>query len=365
MHKEESISKLSVRCVGDIAPIQGVLEILGNTDTGEFARQLFTSLSQSDLTVANLEAPVVSQAMLRENKRYNLRTDVAALDLFGSRSVLSLANNHIMDYGEQGLAETIAALNARGIVHAGAGRNLGEASKPALIDVDGVRVAVLCCADPRFQAATVDRAGTCPATTELVEASVREFRSTADVVIVSVHMGIEFLPVPSKRQLELAEVCARAGASVLQFHHTHTISGIQNIGECTVLFGTGNFLFPYAVAGGHRRGWHKTAVWAVDVVLDGREPMSTSVSWTPFLIDQAGLPAPAPSKAAKHINRDIERWSGRIKKRTALPVWRLLYVFRPGYFWLAIVNFGDMARRQGIIHTAREFVRALRASFMN
>jgi len=365
MHKEDNLSKLTVRCVGDVAPIQVALESLHNADTGEFSRQLFKSLSESDLTVANLEAPVVSQAELRENKRYNLSADASALDLFGSRSVLSLANNHIMDYGEQGLAATIAALNARGIVHAGAGRNLDEASKPALIDVDGVRVAVLCCADPRFQAATVDSAGTCPATIELVEASVRKLRSTADVVIVSVHMGIEFLPVPSNRQLELAEVCARAGASVLQFHHTHTLSGIQNIGGCTVLFGTGNFLFPYTVVAGHRRAWHKTAVWAVDVALDGCEPMSTSVSWTPLLIDQAGLPAPAPGKAANRINRGIERWSGRIKNRTALPAWRLLYVFRPGYLWLAIINFGDMARRQGIIHTAREFGRALRASFMN
>ena len=156
----------------------------------------------SDLTLANLEAPVVSQARLRDNKRYNLRTDVSALDLFGSRSVLSLANNHIMDYGDKGLAETIAALNASDIVHAGAGQNLEEARKPALIDVGGVKVAVLCCADPRFQAATAHRAGTCPATIELVDASVRELRATNDIVIVSVHMGIEFFPVPSQRQLD-------------------------------------------------------------------------------------------------------------------------------------------------------------------
>jgi hypothetical protein len=337
---------------------------LGNTDAGEYARQLLKSLPQSDLTVANLEAPVVSQATLRENKRYTLRTDVSALDLFGSRSVLCLANNHIMDYGEKGLAETITALNARGIVHAGAGRNLEEASKPALIDVGGVSVAVLCCADPRFQAATAQCAGTCPATIELVDASVRELRPTTDIVIVSVHMGIEFLPVPSKRQLEMAEVCARAGASVLQFHHTHTISGIQKIGECTVLFGTGNFLFPYVLASGHRRAWHKTAVWTIHVALDQSKPVSTSVSWAPLLLDDAGLPAPAPTKTANHINREIKRWSVRIQNRTALQAWRLLYIFRPGYVWLAIVNYGDMVRRLGLLYTARQIGRALHASFM-
>jgi hypothetical protein len=365
MHKKDSLSKLTVRCVGDIAPVRGALEILGNTGAGEFTRQLSKSLPQSDLTVANLEAPiVVSQATLRENKRYNLRTDASALELFGSRCVLSLANNHVMDYGEKGLAETIAALNARGIIYAGAGQNLEEASKPALIDVGGIRVAVLCCADPRFQAATAHSAGTCPATIELVDAAVRELRATVDIVIVSVHMGIEFLPVPSKRQLELAEVCARAGASMLQFHHTHTISGIQNIGECTVLFGTGNFIFPYTVAAGHRRAWHKTAVWSVDIMFDQRKPVSTSASWTPFLLDDAGLPAPAPEKTANYINREIKRWSRRIQNRTTLQAWRLLYVLRPGYLWLAIVNYGDMVRRRGLICTAREFGRALRASFM-
>ena len=59
MHKEDSTSKLTVRCIGDIAPVRGALEILGNTGAGEFARQLSKSLPQSDLTVANLEAPVV------------------------------------------------------------------------------------------------------------------------------------------------------------------------------------------------------------------------------------------------------------------------------------------------------------------
>ena len=364
MHKEDNISRLTVRCVGDIAPVRGALEILGNPDAGEFTRQLLKSLPQSDLTVANLEAPIVSQATLSANKRYSLKTDISALNLFGSRSVLSLANNHIMDCGEEGLVETIAALKAKGIVYAGAGRNLEEASKPALIDVGGIRVAVLCCADPRFQAATANSAGTCPAAIELVDASVRELQATTDIVIVSVHMGIEFLPVPSKRQLELAEVCARAGASVLHFHHTHTISGIQEIGECTVLFGTGNFLFPYILAAGHRRAWHKSAVWTVDAVLDQRRPVSTSVSWTPLLLNNAGLPAPAPAKIANNINREIKRWSGRIQNRNALQAWRLLYVLRPGYLWLAIVNYGDMVRRRGLICTAREFGRALRASFM-
>ena len=364
MHNNNSTSKITVNCVGDIAPVRGTAEILGNTDAGKFARQLLKSSPQSDLTVANLESPVVLQARLKENKRYTLRTDVSVLDLFDSRSVISLANNHIMDHGEQGLAETIAALDARGLVYAGAGSNLEEASQPALIDVGGVRVAVLCCADPRFRAATADSAGTCPVTVELVETAVSELRDMADMVILSVHMGIEFLPVPSERQLALAEVCARAGVSVLHFHHTHTISGVQKIGECTVLYGTGNFIFPYVLSGGHRRSWHKTAVWTVDVALDEGKPRSTSVSWTPLLLDDAGLPAPAPARTANRINREIERWSRRIKKGTALDAWRLLYVLRPGYLWLAIVNYGDMVRRQGLIYTAREFWCNLRASFM-
>jgi poly-gamma-glutamate synthesis protein (capsule biosynthesis protein) len=364
VHENNSMSKLTVRCVGDIAPVRGALDMLANPTAGEFLRQLLKSESQSDVTVANLEAPVVSQAALRENKRYNLRTDVSALGLFGARSVLSLANNHIMDYGEQGLAETISVLNNRGIVHAGAGRNLEEASKPALINVDSVKVGVLCCADPRFQAATAQRAGTCPATVELVKTAVRELRPIADVVIVSVHMGIEFFPVPSKRQMELAEVCADAGISVLQFHHTHTISGIQKVGECTVLFGTGNFLFPYTVAAGHRRAWHRTAAWSVDISLDQGKPVSTSASWTPLLLDSTGLPTPAPEKTANRIDREIERWSERIKKGTTLQAWRLAYVFRPGYVWLAIVNYGDMVRRQGLSHTVRELGRGLRGSFM-
>jgi hypothetical protein len=364
MKKRNATSRLTVRCVGDIAPVRGTVEALKNADAAEFQWRLSESLPRADLTLGNLEAPIVAKGRRRENKRYNVRADAAALDLIGSGNVVSLANNHIMDYGEEGLAETIAALDARGIFHAGAGRNLEEARQPALIDVGGLSVAVLCCADPRFQAATARHAGTCPASEELVVAAVGELRRTADVVIVSVHMGIEFFPVPSRRQLALAEVCARAGASVLQFHHAHTISGVQNIGACTVLFGTGNFVFPYILPSGHRRAWHRTAVWTVDVALDERQPNATSVSWAPMLLDNSGLPAPAPEKTAIKIDKEIKRWSERIQRRTALPRWRLLYLFRPGYLWLVCVNYGDMVRRQGLVHTAREIGRALRASFM-
>jgi hypothetical protein len=363
MQTKDGKSTLTVRCVGDIAPIDGTPDILANTDGGEFARQQLKSVPQSELVLANLESPVVSQATLQENKRYTFCTDSSVLELFGSHSVVSLANNHIMDCGEQGLAETIAALNARGIVHAGAGRNLEEASRPAIVDIDGVTVGVLCCADPRFNSATATSAGACPATIELVEAVVGELLLTADIVILSVHMGIEFLPVPSEFQLQLAQVCAGAGVSVLQFHHAHTISGIQKIGECTVLFGTGNFLFPYVAPSGHRRAWHKSAVWTVDIALHQGKPMSTSSSWLPVLLDDAGLPAPAPMVKAGDINRHIERWSGRIEHRASLPVWRFVYLLRPGYLWLAMVNYGDMVRRQGLIYTARQIGRALRVSF--
>ncbi len=99
-------------------------------------------------------------------------------------------------------------------------------------------------------------------------------------------------------------------------------------------------------------------------MLDERKPISTSVSWTPLLLDDAGLPAPAPKKIANRINREIKRWSGRIQNRTTLQAWRLLCLFRPGYLWLAIVNYGDMVRRQGLSYTTREIGRAFRASFM-
>jgi hypothetical protein len=164
--------------------------------------------------------------------------------------------------------------------------------------------------------------------------------------------------------LQLAQICARAGVSVLQFHHAHTISGIQKIGECTVLFGTGNFLFPYVLSSGHRRAWHKSAVWTVDIALYQGKPMSTSSSWFPVLLNDAGLPAPAPMAKASNINRHIKRWSGRIEQGASLQVWRFVCLLRPGYLWLAMVNYGDMVRRRGLIYTAREFVRALHASFM-
>ncbi len=160
---EKNKHKIVAAFVGDVVIDESVTEVLHRKNKDSTARQIWSSLSGAHFAVANLEAPVTTFSDARANKKYNLKIAPEALTLFDSRFVLSLANNHIMDFGEQGLRDTLDAFAGRGLTYAGAGLNIEEARKPAVVEVGNSRIGIVCAADPRYQPAGENTPGTCPA----------------------------------------------------------------------------------------------------------------------------------------------------------------------------------------------------------
>lgn len=216
----------TLSCLGDVMIGSQVLAVSRPIGVESMGDLILKPLVEADIVVANLEAPITNRSLARENKRYNLKTGSEILDLFDSRFVLGLANNHMLDYGEKGLLDTIEALDSQKIPHTGAGCNLEQARRPAVVNVAGVAIGVVCAADPRFQPATNSSAGTFPAHPDLLRETIQEVRQRVDVVVVSIHAGTEFLSAPSPMQLSLSELCIEEGVTVVNFHHAHCVSGI-------------------------------------------------------------------------------------------------------------------------------------------
>ncbi len=214
-------------------------------------------LSRADLTIANLEstlsnrgAPVLGKPaslIFNGNPKGALTLASAGID------VVSNANNHAMDHGRIALADTIAALDKVGIKHAGAGMNTTQAWAPAYLVVKGRRVAYVAATQvvPSYFLPSATRAGVANGhDMKRLVATVKAARKKADIVIVSVHWGIERSYTANAGQKHDARALIDAGADLVLSHHPHVLQGIDTYKGKLIAYSLGNFLFPYKSASG-------------------------------------------------------------------------------------------------------------------
>ena len=187
------------------------------------------------------------------DKSYHFRADpsrVENLHALGADIVL-LANNHIFDYGEDALLDTLDTLDASGIPYVGAGRDLGEAMRPYCFTVNGRKIAYVAASSAEeysesiaTRAASESEAGilACYDPTLFLKA-IREAQEEADYVVASVHWGMEYDSEYYDEQRELAERMVEAGADAVIGTHTHCLQGINFIDGKPVFYSLGNYWF--------------------------------------------------------------------------------------------------------------------------
>ncbi len=204
-------------------------------------------LKHGDISVANLEAPIATRGEEFSGKRFRFRADphVAGALKRAGFTLVTLANNHMMDFGEQALLETIRTLDANGLSHSGAGATLAAARQPALVQIDGIRVAFLAYSltfPPEFYA-TRDRAGTAPGYPGFFTKDIARAKRDADYVVVSFHWGSEGSNSPRPYQVTVAHAAIDAGADVVIGHHPHVLQGLERYKKGIILYSLGNFAF--------------------------------------------------------------------------------------------------------------------------
>ena len=213
-------------------------------------------LKEGDLVVGNLEAPVTSSTKgLDSRKKIVLKDRVEAMEgiRYAGFSLLSLANNHILDYYDRGLTDTMKLLDESGISHAGAGKNLDEARKPAILEVKGMKVGMLAYTDmadilyagrpPIRFAAQKDKPGVAPLKAESILEDIQKLRSQVDILIVSLHWGVEDTNDCTPAQVEFAHKLLDQGVDILYGHHPHHFQGIEIYKGKPIIYSHGNFLF--------------------------------------------------------------------------------------------------------------------------
>jgi len=198
-------------------------------------------LKQAQIVFGNLEGPLTADGESTTAKQYLFRSPpdkVAPALARAGFNIVSLANNHSLDYGAQGLDDTRAALDKVGIRSIGAGRNLAEARAPVYMQVDDARVAFLAYSltFPEEFWATPDKPGTAFGHEHFVRADIAAARAQADIVIVSFHWGQEGKTDLRDYQINLAHAAIDAGAAAVLGHHPHILQGVEHYKDGMILY---------------------------------------------------------------------------------------------------------------------------------
>ncbi len=232
---------------GDIGP---AAHLLGG---GDPFREIAPVLHAADLAFANLETPLLHDLESKgdgpqgfEKVRFAAPTEAAELLARAGFGLLNLANNHILDFGVEGLAETRKTLAAHGIQTLGAGEDFNAARRLEITDLDGLRLGWLGCARTlQAQEPTGDVFWEYdPAE---ISKAVREARTAVDILIASLHMGYMYVDYPHPEQrlqtLELLD----AGADLVLIHHAHVLQGIEVTAGGMICYNLGNLLLDWTL----------------------------------------------------------------------------------------------------------------------
>jgi poly-gamma-glutamate synthesis protein (capsule biosynthesis protein) len=245
-------ASITISAVGDISLAREVVPRM-EADGAVYPYALITHLIDGDIAFANLEGALTDRGDPWP-KGYNFRTPPRFAS--GLRDagfdVVSLANNHTMDYGEVGLLDTIDALAGAGVRPVGAGVDEAAARAPVIIEANGLRVAFVACADTptegggfriRDWAVSDTASGLFICDDAPLSAAIASAREQTDFVIVVAHAGDEYRTAPSATQRRIVDAALAAGADAFIGHHAHVVQPVELRGAQLVAWGLGNFIF--------------------------------------------------------------------------------------------------------------------------
>jgi poly-gamma-glutamate synthesis protein (capsule biosynthesis protein) len=256
-------------------------------------------LGAADLTMVNLETAVTTRGR-PQPKQFHFRTTGKAFTAIRAAGIdiVTMANNHVLDYGRVGLARSLAAAKAARFPYVGIGVNARAAWAPYITTIKGTRIAIIGVSQVTELASSWVATRTRPGEANSINtrrtlAAVRAARKRADVVIVFMHWGTEGQACPDVNQLALAPRLARAGASIIIGSHVHTLQGSGWLGHTFVAYGMGNFLW-----------WehsYSTATGVLKLTLRPHRPLKAR--FVPAVVSSTGQPVALHGAAARRAAR--------------------------------------------------------------
>lgn len=264
-------SKFTATFVGDMMFGRHVQDVTKRRGTAYLFDKMKPYFENADYVTGNLENPVLKNDEAnyeKLDKQIHLHTNPEAVQTLKKMNftTINLANNHMMDFGEAGLQDTLEELNATGLDYVGAGKDLEEATTIDYQEINGLTIATLGFTDAYVEgfSALGYRGGIAAATPENIFPAIEEANENADLVFVNIHWGQEYDKEPHPRQKKLAHAMIDVGVDAIIGHHSHVLSEVEQYKDGVIFYGLGNFIFD--------QGWSRTkdsALVQYDLLNDG------------------------------------------------------------------------------------------------
>lgn len=204
-------------------------------------QDLLDLMESADAVFGNLECPFTRKSAVRKRQYINLKAAPETNPLTEKFMAFSLANNHILDFGEEGVQDTIDFLNSTGIKYFGYGRTPEEAAMPCRIESVCGTLALF--GITQWYVGGQNKSGTCSDRSGRLFQNIRECKKNGDFIIVMPHWNYEFADFPSPASRRLAKKLLRCGADLVVGAHPHVVNGIESSGNKSAAYSLGNFLF--------------------------------------------------------------------------------------------------------------------------
>lgn len=247
----------TILIAGDFAPRERVKELIETGKTSKILESVRPYIDNSDYSILNFESTIEVKGHEIKKCGPHLGCDAHAVSFIKEQGFdcVSLANNHILDYGAEGLEQLIVELDRLHIDHMGAGQNLQEAQSHLIVDIEGVKVAFVNICEHEFSIASYKASGAAPIDPVANYRQIAEARKIANRVVVITHGGNEHYQFPSPRMKDLYHAFIEWGADAVVNHHQHCYSGYEIYQGRPIFYGLGNFCFDNQKRNG--TGWNK------------------------------------------------------------------------------------------------------------
>lgn len=234
---------------GDLVPTQSNMNLFNDANINFLlGNELLTLWNSADFRIFNLEVPLSDNEEPIDKCGPNLIAPISTINGIKALkpSLVTLANNHVLDQGEQGLKSTQNILNENNIPFIGVGKNTQEASKPYIIQNNGLKIGVYTCAEHEFSIATENSPGANPFDPLESLDQIKLLKEECDYVIVLYHGGKEHYRYPTPYLQKVCRKMTQIGADLVICQHSHCIGCFEEFENSTIIYGQGNFVFDHS-----------------------------------------------------------------------------------------------------------------------
>ncbi len=298
---------VSIACGGDVMGAWGVDAAIRSRGADYVMKEIKRVLKPADVPFLNAESPFSNAGSPQTWKDVYFRGNPALVPAMARAGVdvVTMANNHCLDYKAPALLDSIRRFNKVGIKVVGAGRNATEAWRFRYVTRNGVRIGFMGWTDvmPPGFAATAASAGAAVgppwSSTARVRKAIRAASRKADVIVVAFHWGVEGTHYPIGQQIQEAHAAIDAGADLVMSHHPHWLQGIERYHGGMIMYSFGDLVFPPL---------SRAAAETVIMTSTVNERWITATI-TPYLLDGNGVPHRATGGTARSILKQLDRFS--------------------------------------------------------